>query len=210
MPRNSPNNSWLCGLTGPDMNSYVPNNRRGVISVLLVASIVLVGAINAVSNVVDFEFQWIVNPFSVAGIFGLLYYMFDRYIWKWRLLRHFDIVTIPDLNGEWEGEIESSHDQDGQPVQVSVVISHRWSKILVELETQESHSKSVAASFLTRCSLSPELMYAFVNEPKPNTQESMEMHKGTARLTFTGRALEGDYYTGRGRRTIGSIRLTRK
>lgn len=192
------------------MNSYVPNNRRRVVSVLLVVSIGLVGAINTVPNTVDFEFQWVVNPFSVAGIFGLLYFMFDRFIWKWHLLRRLDIVTIPDLNGVWRGEIESSHDQDSQPLQASVVISQRWSKILVELETEESHSKSVAASFLTSCSLSPELVYAYVNEPKPKAQKSMEMHKGTARLAFTGQSLEGDYYTGRGRRTIGSIRLTRQ
>lgn len=192
------------------MNSYVPNNRRGVISVLLVVSIGLVGAINAVLNTVDFEFQWIVNPFSVAGIFGLLYFMFDRFIWKCHLLRRLDIVTIPDLNGVWRGEIESSYDQGSRSLQASVVISQRWSKILIELETEESHSKSIAASFLTSCSSSPELVYAYVNEPKPKAQESMEMHKGTARLAFTGQSLEGDYYTGRGRRTIGSIRLTRK
>lgn len=192
------------------MNSYVPNNSWRVVSVLLVASIVLVGIINAVLNTVDFGLQWIVRPFSVAGLFGLLYFMFDRFIWKWHLLRRLDIVTIPDLNGAWSGEIESSHDQGSQPLQVSVVISQRWSKILVELETEESHSKSVAASFLTSYSSSPELVYAYVNEPKPNAQKSMEMHKGTARLVFTGQALEGDYYTGRGRVTVGSIRLTRK
>lgn len=155
--RTSPNSSRRCGLAGPDMNSYVPNNRRGVVSVLLMVSLGLVVAINAVLNTVDFEFQWITNPFSVVGIFGLLYFMFDRFIWKWRLLRCLDIVTIPDLNGVWRGEIESSHDQGSQPLQVSVVISQRWSKILVQLETEESYSKSVAASFLTNCSLSPEL-----------------------------------------------------
>ena len=192
------------------MNSYVPNNRRGVVSVLLVVSIGLVGAINAALNTVEFEFQWIVNPFSVAGIFGLLYFMFDRFIWKWRLLRRFDIVTIPDLNGVWRGEIKSSYDQGGQPLQVSVVVSQRWSKILVELDTEESRSKSVAASFLTSGSSSPELVYAYVNEPKPLAKKPMEMHKGTARLAFTGQDLEGDYYTGRGRVTVGSIRLTRK
>lgn len=192
------------------MNSYVPNNRRRVIGALLVGSSALVGAINAVSNTVDFEFQWIVGPFSVAGTFGLFYFMFDRFIWKWHLLRRFDIVTIPDLNGAWEGEIESSHDQGSQPLQVSVTISQRWSKILVELDTKESHSKSVAASFLTSSSSSPELMYAYINEPKPNAQKSMEMHKGTARLALTGQTLEGDYYTGRGRVTVGSIKLTKK
>lgn len=191
------------------MNSYVPNNRRGVISILLVTSIGLVGAINVVVDIIDFEFQWIVNPFSVAGIFGLLYFIFDRFIWKWKLLKRFDIVTIPDLNGAWRGKIESSHDHNHQSHKASVVISQRWSKILIELETEESCSKSVAASFLTSRSLSPELMYAYVNEPKPNAQKSMEMHKGTARLVFTGQVLEGDYYTGRGRSTTGSIRLTR-
>ena len=191
------------------MNSFVPNNRRRVVGALLAASIGLAGAINLVLSSIDFEFQWIASPFSVAGIFSLLYYLFDRFIWKWQLLRRLDLVTIPDLNGVWVGEIESFDYQSGQPLQVSVIISQWWSKILVELKTEESSSKSVAASFLTSCSSSPELVYAYVNEPKPKAQQSMEMHKGTARLVFTGQSLEGDYYTGRGRRTIGSIRLTR-
>ena len=192
------------------MNSYVPTNYWRMISIILVASIVLVGTINVGLNTVNFELPWIASPFSVAGIFGLFYFIFDHFVWKWCLLRRLHIVTIPDLSGTWNGEIESSHNPDGQPLQVSVVISQHWSKILVELETEESYSKSIAASFLTNYPLSSELMYAYLNEPKPKAQKSMEMHKGTARLAFTGQVLEGDYYTGRGRATIGSIRLTRK
>lgn len=37
----------------------------------------------------------------------------------------------------------------------------------------------------------------------------MSIHRGTATLELKRNALEGDYYTGRGRMTFGSIKLTR-
>jgi len=55
------------------------------------------------------------------------------------------------------------------------------------------------------------LIYDYLNEPKSDAVETMQMHRGTARLVLAGAdELEGDYYTGRGRKNAGSIRLRRK
>ena len=56
----------------------------------------------------------------------------------------------------------------------------------------------------------PTLDYMYVNEPGAGALESMHAHRGTAMLEFKDGVLEGDYYTGRDRREIGTIRLQRE
>jgi len=49
------------------------------------------------------------------------------------------------------------------------------------------------------------------NEPNADAAETMQIHRGTARLVLTGNdELQGDYYTGRGRKNTGGMRLHRK
>ena len=55
------------------------------------------------------------------------------------------------------------------------------------------------------------LIYDYLNEPNPGAEETMHMHRWTARLVLTATdRLEGDYYTGRDRNNIGVIELRRK
>ena len=125
------------------------------------------------------------------------------------MLRKLKLIQLPDLNGEWIGEVESSYSQDGSTHSVSVVILQRWSKILIGLETQNSRSRSVMASLRIVDLLNSELSYQYVNEPKSNAPDTMAMHRGTTTLELIGSALEGDYYTGRGRGEVGTIKLHR-
>ena len=117
------------------------------------------------------------------------------------------VTRLPDLNGKWIGEVQSSYNQHDPAYEVSVVISQRWSKILVRLETGQSRSHSVVASLKTTDLPYPELSYLYVNAPKSNAPDAMEMHRGTATLELKDSNLEGEYYTGRGRRQIGAIEL---
>ncbi len=54
------------------------------------------------------------------------------------------------------------------------------------------------------------LIYEYVSEPNPGAVETLHIHYGTARVTLNDDNLEGEYYTGRGRLNIGTIRLHRK
>jgi len=55
------------------------------------------------------------------------------------------------------------------------------------------------------------LIYDYLNEPNPDAEETMQIHRGTARLVLTGNdELEGAYYTGRDRKNTGGIKLHRK
>lgn len=188
------------------MNSYNPNGKI-VVSILLAISIMFAGGIHTILDVVKFKPQWWISAPSAVVIYQILYYTFEHFIWKCRLLRYLHIVTVPNLNGKWKGRIKSSYRPDEQDYPISVIITQQWSKILIRLETKESHSKSIAASFLMEDPSSPELVYVYDNEPQSMVPESMHPHSGTTRLRLDGSVLQGKYYTGRGRKTIGDIRL---
>ena len=191
------------------MNPYNPNGSRKVVTFLLIISVSLAGLVHTVLDVVNFELQGLVSITSAVGMYQILYYVFDRFIWKWRLLRKIGLVTVPNLNGRWGGTIKSSYGSDAQDYQIDVFITQQWSKILVRLEAGKSYSKSIAASFLTDDPSSPELVYVYDNDPRAMTPESMQSHGGTAKLRITDSGLQGQYYTGPGRRTIGDISLKR-
>lgn len=46
------------------------------------------------------------NFIGVTFLYGLIYWLFDNYIWKWKPLRK--VLNVPDLNGHWEGNLTSA------------------------------------------------------------------------------------------------------
>ena len=191
------------------MHSYEVEGRAKVVVSLSVASMLIVWLLHVVLDAIDFQPQWWLSVPSFAGCYSVLYWLFDRYVWRLGLLRRLKLFQLPDLDGKWVGEVESSYSQDGRAYSVSVVILQRWSKVLVRLETEHSRSRSVAATLRTIDLPNPELSYQYVNEPKPNAPGTMEMHRGTATLELIGSSFEGGYYTGRGRGEVGTVTLSR-
>ena len=92
---------------------------------------------------------------------------------------------------------------------VSISITQKWSKLLVRFETEQSQSHSISGALKVAGVVYPELSYLYINQPKSLAPETMEIHRGTVTLELKGDVLEGEYYTGRGRMTFGSIRLTK-
>ena len=172
-------------------------------------SVILVWLVHIALGAIDYKPQWWMSVPSFAGFYSGLHWLFDRYVWRLSLLRTLKLIQLPDLNGTWVGEIESSYSRDGRAYPISVVILQRWSKILVRLDTESSSSHSVMASVKTLDLPNPNLSYQYVNEPKSSAPSTMEMHRGTATLELIGSGLAGDYYTGRGRGEIGTMKLWR-
>ena len=191
------------------MHSYEIEGRTKVVATIIGISVLLVWLLDVALGLMDFEPQWWLSVPSFAGCFSGLFWLFDRYVWRLELLRMLKLVQLPDLNGTWVGEIASSYREEGYPLSVSVVIIQRWSKIVLRLETENSRSHSVMASLRTIDLPNPELSYQYVNEPKANAPSTMEMHRGTATLELDCSSLEGDYYTGRGRGEVGTIKLSK-
>ena len=191
------------------MHSYDLEGRSRVVVILAAASFLLVWMLDVSLGAIDFDPQWWLSVPSFGGFFSGIYWLFDRSVWKWNQLRHIGFVDVPDLNGKWSGEVETSFGQTASSREISILIQQRWSRIVITLETAHSRSRSVTASLRTDGLPNPELTYVYINEPRSNAPDTMNMHRGTASLELKSSALEGDYYTGRGRRQIGTIRLTR-
>ena len=172
-------------------------------------SVLLVWLLHIRLGAMDFDPQWWLSVPSFAGCYSGLHWLFDRYVWRLALLRELKLIHLPDLNGRWVGEVESSYNQDGSAHSVSAVILQRWSKMVIRLETEHSRSRSITAILRTSDLPNPELSYQYVNEPKSNAPGTMAMHRGTATLELIGSRLEGDYYTGRGRGEVGTVTLSR-
>ena len=191
------------------MHSYELEGRGKIVVALGVIGVFLVWLVDFGLTAIKFEPQWWLSVPSFAGFYSALYWLFDRHVWRCPILGKLEIVQVPDLNGTWTGYLRSSYDDYKSNYPITVVIRQRWSRITVRLETEQSHSRSLAATLRVVDLPRPELSYLYINEPNPGASGTMNIHRGTVDLEFSEDSLEGHYYTGRGRMTNGTMRLTR-
>jgi hypothetical protein len=157
---------------------------------------------------------WASPPIDTMAFYGLFYELFDRWIWKWSLLHKLHIVRVPDISGTWAGSVhptETNGVSAGLAVRADlrIEIKQSWTEILLLGDAHFSGSRSLSASIITvdECTLS----YEYLSEPKPSAPNTMHAHRGIARVTLNDRngTLNGEYYSGRDRQNIGTIRLQR-
>ncbi len=169
------------------LHSYDLEGRGKVTVFLTATSVLLAWLLDIGLDAANFEPQWWLYVPSFAGFYSTQYWLFDNYVWRWRLWRNLGLLM---------------HD-------VSVSIIQRWSKLLVRLETESSKSHSLSGALTATDVGNPELSYLYINEPKALAPNAMNTHRGTAILELKGNVLEGDYYTGRGRTTYGSMKVAK-
>lgn len=185
------------------VHAYSTDGRERYFAPIVVgaASIALSYALNIWTGRYQIQIPWWLDSPTPLFLFGVIYVVYDRWLWRLPLLSR-----LPCLAGNWIGTVSSSHDP---AVQNSAMLRIRqtWSAILIELETQHSRSVSCMASLTVDGASEPTLSYEYRNEPKSLAVETMQAHRGTAslRIKRSERQLEGDYYTGRGRATVGEM-----
>lgn len=160
---------------------------------------------------------------------GVALALFNFWGWKTRVARWLKLVRVPDLNGRWEGYIQTSYgggdipeaalhesdnpDTDMPKLTAAIEIDQTWRKINVRLETASSSSDSSGATILADDGKWPSLSYQYENQPDPDTPEEMALHYGTANLERkrdgNREILEGIYYTGPGRGNYGKMHFKR-
>jgi hypothetical protein len=140
----------------------------------------------------------------------MVYLAFDKRVWKLPLVRRVGLVKVPDLNGTWVGTVNSAGGERPYEHPVTMEIAQTWRNLCVRLRTDNSGSRSVIGAMITEESGDAVLTYEYINEPGAHAADSMHMHRGTARLRLTsgGEILEGEYYTGRDRKSHGTLRVT--
>ena len=195
------------------MHDYAIDSRERVfvVRILFMAS-ALVSAVAAVLIPSDLTaIRWLLPIPSIALVFGVSYWAFDNWLWRWQFLRVMRLISVPDLRGTWTGTIASSYSAFEKNQQVTVTIEQTWTKMVERLNAAESRSWSITASVLTNAPEGLVLTYLFDNEPKAESIGTMQRFRGTTVLVSAAPdRLEGHYYTGRGRGTHGSIKLRRR
>ena len=195
------------------MHDYAIDSRERVlvVRILFMASAFVAGVAAILIPSDLLPMRWLLPIPSIALVFGVSYWAFDNWIWRWRFLRFLRLISVPDLRGTWTGKIASSYTDFEKTQPVTVMIEQTWTKIVVRLNAAESRSWSLTASVLTNAPEGLTLTYLFDNQPEAESDRTMERFRGTTVLVRTAAdRLEGYYYTGRGRATYGSLKLCRQ
>lgn len=163
---------------------------------------------------VNISVPWWFDAPSVVGFYGLYITAFDRWLWRWSLLRRIGLTKLPDLSGIWQGDIASSYDGHQFRHEAKVSIHQTWSRVIISFRTDFSSSCSVTATVLIGEPNDIKLSYEYQNEPNPGAIDTMHAHRGTVRLSYSQTQntsfLSGYYYTGRDRSSHGTLCLTRR
>lgn len=145
---------------------------------------------------------------STVTIELILYWVFNKWGWKWRRFHSWLVVT-PNLSGDWEGIIHYKWGQKEGDRNTKVSIKQDFNRIIVILKTDESISRSILAKFdIDENKCIYDLYYTYVNEPTITIQDRSSIHYGTTRFHFdlaNTSVLKGEYWTSRD--TKGTIEI---
>jgi len=153
-----------------------------------------------------------VETLSPLGAYGLLYTLFEKYIWHWPIFRIFGIVSIPDVRGRWLGEQTSSFkDTNGKLRKSRVIMEIEQTFSTIKVNTyyknwQTTHSLSSFITIENECIL----FIMFETTPRIEYDGEASAHKGVIRLTqLPDKKLIGTYFNAEGRSGELSFKRTR-
>lgn len=189
------------------MHSYSidTNERKNIFLILAIVSIVFSLGFYTIIGHYQISLPWWVESPSVLFFYGLFFAIFDK--WLWQYCKKLKFVKIPDLSGEWIGNLKSSFDDHSKEIKATLKIFQTWTRIKILLTTNQSSSQSETASIVINAPEGNCLSYQYINEPKSNAVNTMSIHRGTVRLIFDEKKniLNGEYYSGRDRQNFGSL-----
>lgn len=188
-----------------------PANPNLIALLALISCAVSVG-IGALTKQIHDNWGWTIGGVSALSCFGVLFFVFDRFLWRLKAARA--ILLVPDLNGSWECQgktiLKGGAPQD-LPWIGTITIRQSWSRMVVVLQTQQSSSRSVGASLYQEPGSGYRLIYHYDNRPGAAETE-LQRHSGQCDLLVANdtASASGEYFTGQGRLTVGTMRLTKK
>jgi len=190
------------------MHGYsTDSGERRVVPLLLAsAAIILAWVSSRILAITHLSVPWWLDAPSSLAFYGVLYTLFDTYLWRNGLVCKLGLARIPNLAGRWNGYLISSFDGHAKRHHLVINIFQSWTHIAIFLTTATSMSRSCAAVIQVDDPDGVALIYQYQNQPLADAMKTMHMHYGTAVLKVSnGDCLSGDYYAGRDRRTFGRI-----
>lgn len=185
--------------------------RRLVPLLLALLAIALAWALSKFLSEAHLSVPWWLDAPSSMAFYGVLYALFDKYLWRNSLVYKSGLVRIPNFAGRWRGYLISSFDGHAKCHPLLINIFQTWTQITVFLATASSMSRSCAAMIQVDDPEGVALIYQYHNQPLADAMKTMHMHYGTAVLRVSNdSSLVGEYYAGRDRRTFGRIYCRRQ
>ena len=189
------------------------NIRAYAFSVIGLAFVVYIIIFVFTQNFNSIDFQKAITHISTTISVNIVIWMiFINWAWKLKLFYPW-LVKTPNLAGEWEGHIKSTwKNKELEPIPTLVKIEQSFFHIQVRVQTGESRSYSIGASFdIDKERGFQQLFYSYLNTPKPGVRDRSQIHYGSTLLNFEGfnvNEMNGEYCTTR--ETTGEISLKRK
>ena len=182
---------------------------------LLLAAVLLAVVFAYFFNVVTQYFQiqipwWFESP-SILGFFGLIYWLYDKRLWKTKWMQKIEWAKTPNISGDWKVGIKTSHDGFTEAISGKAIIRQTAFRISIAVEMDNSTSHSIHAALMRTEKVNEyELTYNYINHPKADSVETMSIHMGTTNISIAddGQKMDGQYYTGRDRQNFGRIIFT--
>lgn len=153
---------------------------------------------------------------NVVTADAIMIWIFTKWGWKWGLFQGW-LVPFPNLNGIWEGEIQSTwvDPQTGRPsnpIAALLTIKQSFLNISCVMRTTEMVSYSYAEDFrIDEERQIKQLVYSYLSSPKLTISDRSSLHEGTIVFNIMGNPankLDGHYWTSR--KTTGEIVLSFK
>lgn len=177
----------------------------------VVAGLIGTGISWLISNATSYGFA-LAAPSGVA-IFGLVFLIFDRWVWRWNVLYSMGIIPVPDLTGTWDVQLKPGPSVVSIPA--SMEIYQTYTRINVRMKTKTSESTSQMAVLKAVNPTSYKLRFEYHAEFSPSGRPKSR-HYGVTALSIESRDAKfigpfvADYYTEQGRDTFGTIVITKK
>jgi hypothetical protein len=147
------------------MHPYSTNESRvEVYAAFAVLSVIIAWLISSATESLQWP-QWLVSAPSVVGVYAALYAVFNRWLWRSKVVQAIGFAAMPDLSGSYEGKLTSNFkDADDRNVvrDISIEIQQTWTQISVEMNVTSgsSSSRSISAvGSVSRDGTSTKLVY---------------------------------------------------
>lgn len=176
---------------------------------ILIISIPIAYSISIFFNwleiIIDLSLWWIEIP-SILGVYQWIYIKFYSELWKTKWVNKW--LKIPNLEGRWEGYLQSSYDNYQTKFDVTVTIKQSLSLISIIYEMEKSTSYSISAEIGLESTKGICLKYDYINIPKIENNKELNIHLGKTELYLKDGELNGEYFN-KQRNTKGVINLKR-
>lgn len=194
------------------MQEYIidENYRNKVVEILIFLAVIIAGLIrysvngdflnSILSQLFGDEMKKIIdllgvvpNFLSVPFWYYVLWSLFDKYLWKCKLIQRFH--NVPYIEGIWKGELKSSYDLS-KTYNMQLEIKQTWSHIHFTAIFDKSSSESNIAAILSNETGDPVIYFGFQNRSRDRNAHE-QIYDGYNRIELKGDTMYGSYSNNR-------------